>query len=123
MVDLTPEEATAAMESFVKIIQFPTVSSTSRSNGEYKRCAAYIKDQLSSIHCLDEIHYLEEAPDHSPVVVARWKGKDENLGILLLNSHYDVVPAKKEEWTVDPFAGLQKDGRVYGRGTQDMKCV
>mmetsp|Transcript_24497 Transcript_24497/g.28886 ORF Transcript_24497/g.28886 Transcript_24497/m.28886 type:complete len:471 (-) Transcript_24497:136-1548(-) len=123
MVYLTPEEVTAAMESFVKIVQFPTVSNTSPSNGEYKKCAAYIKDQLSSIHCLDEIHYLEEAPDHSPVVVARWKGKDENLGILLLNSHYDVVPAKKEEWTVDPFAGLQKDGRVYGRGTQDMKCV
>lgn len=35
----------------------------------------------------------------------------------------DVVPAEEAEWCVDPFAAVVKDGRVYGRGTQDMKCV
>jgi aminoacylase len=34
-----------------------------------------------------------------------------------------VVPVVGEEWTVDPFDGLRKDGKVYGRGAQDMKCV
>jgi len=123
MLGLTKTEETAAVDSFVKIIQFPTVSNTAPTTGAYKACASYIKDQLSSIPCLDSIHYLEEAPDHSPVVVARWKGKDDNLGIILLNSHYDVVPAERGDWTVEPFAGVKKDGRIYGRGTQDMKCV
>lgn len=120
---LTPAEASAALNSFSKIIQFPTVSATAYKDGTYKACAAYIKDQLSSVSCLDNIHYLEESEDHSPVVIARWKGQDENLGVVLLNSHYDVVPANREEWTVNPFEGLRKNGRVYGRGAQDMKCV
>jgi aminoacylase len=51
------------------------------------------------------------------------KGRDETLPCLLLNSHYDVVPADTKDWTVPPFAGLRKEGNIYGRGTQDMKCV
>lgn len=43
--------------------------------------------------------------------------------VLILNSHYDVVPAATEDWTMDPFAAIRKDGKVYGRGAQDMKCV
>ena len=57
------------------------------------------------------------------MVVAVWEGADTNLPILLLNSHYDVVPAAADDWTVPPFAGIRKDGKIYGRGTQDMKCV
>jgi len=41
--------------------------------------------------------------------------------LVHLNGHFDVVPAG-EGWTVDPFAGLIRDGRVYGRGTGDMKA-
>lgn len=35
----------------------------------------------------------------------------------------DVVPAERDKWTVDPWAATVRDGAVYGRGTQDMKCV
>jgi acetylornithine deacetylase/succinyl-diaminopimelate desuccinylase-like protein len=40
---------------------------------------------------------------------------------LLLLSHLDVVGATPKEWSVDPFAGIIKDGFVWGRGTLDMK--
>ena len=41
---------------------------------------------------------------------------------LILNGHVDVVPAgEAERWTVPPFAGTVRDGRVYGRGAADMK--
>ena len=40
--------------------------------------------------------------------------------ILLLNGHVDVVPPG-EGWSVDPFSGVIKDGRLYGRGSSDMK--
>ena len=53
----------------------------------------------------------------------RWPGKDPKLPALLLNSHYDVVPAMENFWTADPWAAEIKDGKIYGRGTQDMKCV
>ena len=120
---LSKDESDAAVDSFCKFIRFPTVSATAPKTGAYKECAKYIVEQLQSIPCLCDIHLLPEAPDHSPVVVACWKGLDESLPIILLNSHYDVVPALKEDWTVEPFDGVKKDGKIYGRGAQDMKCV
>jgi aminoacylase len=121
--DLTAQEAESAIQSFCNLIAFPTVSATAPTDGSYTRCAAYLVEQLQSVACLDEVHVLPEAPEHSPVVVARWKGADETLPVILLNSHYDVVPADPADWTIDPFAALRKGGKVYGRGAQDMKCV
>ena len=49
-------------------------------------------------------------------------GTGEKGAIILLN-HIDVVPAKAEEWSVDPFGGAVKDGFIYGRGAMDMKSL
>jgi acetylornithine deacetylase/succinyl-diaminopimelate desuccinylase-like protein len=51
---------------------------------------------------------------------ARLRGDGSARPIVLLN-HMDVVLASPEFWTVDPFAGLVKDGYVWGRGALDMK--
>ena len=53
-------------------------------------------------------------------LVARIKGRKKGKPIILL-SHVDVVPAREEEWQVDPFGGEVRDGYVYGRGAIDMK--
>ena len=59
-----------------------------------------------------------------PIVLMSWKGSDPTLPCVILNSHYDVVPVMQEQWTdADPFGGEVKDGKIYGRGAQDMKCV
>ena len=39
----------------------------------------------------------------------------------MIASHADVVGVEREKWTVDPFAGLMKDGYVWGRGAIDFK--
>ena len=52
-------------------------------------------------------------------VVARLPGREKGK-TLLLNGHIDVVPPG-EGWTVDPFGAEIRDGRLYGRGTCDMK--
>jgi acetylornithine deacetylase/succinyl-diaminopimelate desuccinylase-like protein len=49
-------------------------------------------------------------------------GTGEKGAIILLN-HIDVVPAKADEWSVDPFSGEVKDGYIYGRGALDMKSL
>jgi len=51
---------------------------------------------------------------------ARLKGTGPGKAIALVH-HMDVVPASREFWSVDPFAGLIKDGHVWGRGALDMK--
>src|SRR5262245_11353422 len=53
-------------------------------------------------------------------LVARLKGTGRKRPLLLIG-HLDVVEALREDWTVDPFVFLEKDGYFYGRGTQDMK--
>ena len=53
-------------------------------------------------------------------LVARFRGTGSQKPILLL-SHIDVVEAKREDWSVDPFAFLERDGFFYGRGTMDVK--
>ena len=122
---LTPEEASAAVSSFRRILQFETVSSLAPSTGAYRECALYIQSCLRSISCFTDetVFFLPEAPAHSPVVVAVWKGTQPDLPVILLNSHYDVVPANEKDWTVKPFEGIMKDEKIYGRGAQDMKCV
>ena len=40
---------------------------------------------------------------------------------MLFDSHIDTVPAVKEQWSVDPWGGDINDGKIYGRGTSDMK--
>ena len=55
-------------------------------------------------------------------LLATLRGSGEKKPILLLN-HMDVVPAQKEQWEVDPFAGIIKDGYIYGRGALDDKAM
>ena len=55
-------------------------------------------------------------------LLATLKGKRNKRPILLLN-HIDVVPTEREHWEADPFAGIIKDGYVYGRGTLDDKSM
>jgi acetylornithine deacetylase/succinyl-diaminopimelate desuccinylase-like protein len=54
-------------------------------------------------------------------VVVRYRGTGARKPILLL-AHIDVVEAKREDWSVDPFVFLEKDGHFYGRGTADDKA-
>jgi acetylornithine deacetylase len=45
----------------------------------------------------------------------------EGRGGIALSGHTDVVPVDGQDWSTDPFAIAEKDGRLYGRGTSDMK--
>ncbi len=55
-------------------------------------------------------------------LVARLRGTGRRRPLLLL-AHIDVVEARREDWSVDPFTLLEKDGYFYGRGTGDDKAM
>jgi acetylornithine deacetylase/succinyl-diaminopimelate desuccinylase-like protein len=58
--------------------------------------------------------------DRKRNLVVRLRGTGKHKPLLLIG-HLDVVEAHREDWSVDPFTFLEKDGFYYGRGTQDMK--
>jgi acetylornithine deacetylase len=62
-------------------------------------------------------------PVERPNLVARWgDGKPGEAAALILNGHIDVVPAgDPAQWSDDPFSGVVRDGRIFGRGACDMK--
>src|SRR5271165_4983255 len=58
--------------------------------------------------------------DRKKNLVARYHGTGQKKPILFIG-HLDVVEARCEDWTTDPFQFIEQDGYFYGRGTQDMK--
>ena len=113
---LSPSEAEAAITSFQSILRIPTVSSTAPSSGAYIACAQYILSQLQSIPWLADTtssFLLEETKETNyPVVIAKWEGVHADWPVIILNSHYDVVPAILDDWAMDPFGAERRDGKV-----------
>ncbi len=68
---------------------------------------------------MTELGFREVTRDEYGTVVGR-VGPPANRTALLFDGHMDVVPVTGE-WSVDPFAGDIRDGRLYGRGATDMK--
>src|SRR5260221_2823083 len=58
--------------------------------------------------------------DRKKNVVVRLHGSGKHKPVLLIG-HLDVVEAKREDWTTDPFQFVEQEGYFYGRGTSDMK--
>src|SRR5205085_2206233 len=54
-------------------------------------------------------------------LVARYRGTGTGGRPIVVFAHLDVVPARRTDWSVDPFTFLEKDGYFYGRGTTDDK--
>jgi len=58
--------------------------------------------------------------DRKRNLVVRLRGTGKHKAILMIG-HLDVVEARREDWSTDPFKFIEKDGYFYGRGTEDMK--
>lgn len=94
---------------------------TSHPHADYQSAVNLFKAHATQ----DGFTYQEiNLPSGNPALIISYQGTDASLPALALNHHMDVVPAlNTAEWTCPPFAGDIKDGKLYGRGTQDMKGV
>ena len=100
------------------LIRFDTTNyGEGRSNGETD-AAEYVAANLRALGLAPQL--FDSEPGRTSVV-ARVPGRDSSRGALVVHGHLDVVPADPEAWSVDPFAGVIKDGLLWGRGAVDMK--
>lgn len=88
-----------------------------KSRGE-REAAEYVGAYLESLGLTPE--FYEPIPRRTNVM-ARVPGRNRDKPALVLHGHLDVVPAIAEQWSVDPFEGVVKDGMLWGRGAVDMK--
>lgn len=117
-VDLGEGELPEVARLAADLIRFDTSNfGGGRANGE-REAAEYVGAYLEGLGLRPE--YYEPIPRRTNVM-ARVPGRDRSKPALVVHGHLDVVPAMAEDWTVDPFAGVVKDGMLWGRGAVDMK--
>jgi succinyl-diaminopimelate desuccinylase len=118
-VDAAADEAIAFTSDLIRI---PTVNPP---GDLYEDCARLIGAKLDACGFDVEYHPAEGRPEHTRShprvnVIGSRRGRRDRP-VVHLNGHFDVVPAG-DGWTGNPFSGDLRDGRVWGRGSCDMKA-
>lgn len=98
-----------------KLIAFDTTNPPGRE----AECGEFIASLLGNMGFSVQRYPFD---DNRLNLTAALPGRDVDLPPLVLTGHIDTVPLGAAPWSVDPFAGVIKDGRLYGRGVSDMKA-
>jgi acetylornithine deacetylase/succinyl-diaminopimelate desuccinylase-like protein len=120
MGPLRPDQAT-----FFALYKELVETNTTLSAGNCTAAAERIAAHLKAAGFEDKDVTLFSVPDHPKEggVVAVLNGTSKAAKPMLLLGHLDVVEAKREDWTRDPFTLIEENGYFYGRGTSDMKAM
>jgi acetylornithine deacetylase/succinyl-diaminopimelate desuccinylase-like protein len=114
---LNPEQQ-FARDIYQELIEINTVTAT----GDTAKAAEAMAARLRAAGFADsDVQVFSPAPRKGNLV-ARLRGSGARKPILLL-AHIDVVPANREDWSVDPFKLTEQDGYFYGRGSGDDKYM
>ncbi|HEX7939661.1 MAG TPA: M20/M25/M40 family metallo-hydrolase [Gemmatimonadaceae bacterium] len=111
-----PEQA-LARAIYKEFIEIPSGFTTGATTPVAQAAAA----RLKAAGFPDADIHIEGASPRKQNLVVRYHGTGARKPILLL-AHIDVVEAKREDWSMDPFQFNEKDGYFYGRGTGDDKA-
>ncbi len=103
-------------EKLQKMIQVETVSHRGVDEADKFRKLHKVMEEL-----FPNVFSVCEKYDLDGSLLVRWKGKDSEMQPIILISHLDVVAAEGE-WKYPPYSGTIADGKIWGRGTFDVKC-
>jgi acetylornithine deacetylase/succinyl-diaminopimelate desuccinylase-like protein len=106
-------EALKTLQSYVRL-------NTSNPPGDVTKAADFLTAILKREGI--DVKRWESAPGRS-IILARLKGNGSGGKAILLESHMDVVPTDPARWKQDPFGAEISDGKMWGRGTIDMKGI
>ena len=146
LVNTAPSEQ--SVRRFVGGIRIPTICNEVYEETDFKpfdEFMKYLTDSYPEVYRVMDVDTI-----NTYGLVFHWKGKNSDLKPILFLSHYDVVPVVgydpstatvadtvfrfhdkplppigtySEKWDYPPFSGAVAGGRIYGRGTLDMKCM
>lgn len=116
--DGRPTHERLAREIFAELIAINTVN----THGNTTEAAEQMAARLRAAGFAAEDVWVSGPHPRKGNLVARLRGTGRRPPLLLL-AHLDVVDAKPEDWSVDPFRLLERDGYFYGRGATDDKAM
>jgi len=119
---MTPADSAATRTMFETIVNTPTVL----GRGKVPEMAAYLASAFRNAGWAEadvKVLPYDTTGDKTAALMVRWPAaaRTTQRPIMVLG-HMDVVEAKREDSTTDPFVLTEKDGYYYGRGTSDMKA-
>lgn len=113
------EHAERFREQLHELLRIPSVSTEPEYVPEMLRAAEWLRAHLEDLG-LDKVQIAPTAGH--PVVYGEWLGAGPDKPTVLVYGHYDVVPASIEDgWNTEPFDPVEKDGKIYARGSADDK--
>lgn len=113
-----PEARKLEREIFAELIEINTSDSAGRTREASEALARRLT--AAGIPAAD-VQVLEAVPGQG-MLVARYRGDGTGGAPILLMAHLDVVDARREDWSIDPYQFNETDGFYYGRGTTDNKA-
>jgi acetylornithine deacetylase/succinyl-diaminopimelate desuccinylase-like protein len=113
-----PDEAALARAIYAELVEINTTDSV----GDNTAAAQAMAKRLRDAGFPDADLQLLVPHERKGNLVARLHGTGKRKPLLLL-AHLDVVEARREDWSIDPFKFLEKDGYYYGRGSSDDKAM
>ena len=125
--------APSMLEVLTGVVRIPSVSGTDDENSAQDHMARLLADggmeidhwqiDLASTSAHPDFPGMEVERDEAWGLVGRLPGTDPDGPTLMLNGHIDVVPiGDPQNWHDAPFEATVRDGRMFGRGTCDMKA-
>lgn len=108
------KSAFTSAEMLAKLVGFNTVSSNSNME-----LIEFVQEYLAEYGA--ESILLKDETGKKANLFGTIGPKDVEHGGFVLSGHTDVVPTEGQNWSTDPFVLTEKDGRLYGRGSSDMK--
>src|SRR3954467_11636729 len=105
-------ETPVSVEMIRKLVAFPTVSRESNLD-----LIHFVRDSLNELGAESRLTYNDERTKANLFATLG----PRNVPGIVLSGHTDVVPVDGQAWSSDPFKLIEKDGKLYGRGTSDMK--
>jgi len=119
-----PRDTAAGEQRFRELYKELVETNTTLSAGSCTLAAERMAARLKAAGLPDSDLHPFAAPDHPKEggLIAVYPGRDPNLKAILLLAHIDVVEAKREDWTRDPFTLVEESGSFYARGAMDDKA-
>lgn len=101
------------------LVRIPSISTDPTRTGDIRRAAEWLAEDLRRIG-MTRVDIMPTAGH--PVLYAEWLGAGPNAPTVLIYGHYDVQPAVLADgWNSDPFEPVERDGKLYARGSSDDK--